>query len=189
MHDPEPVTHWLSRARAGDEEALRKLWRHYFQRLARLARGRMAVLSRSVYDEEDAALSAMHSFFRGMKEDRFPQLDGRHNLWRLLVVIVSRKISRRRQMATAGKRGGDATTDAGLLDALDREPTPDFVAEMLDDLQQRLASLPDHGLRRIALFTLDGLTQAEIAQAMNCTVRTIHRKLDTIRAVWEDAPP
>ena len=35
--------------------------------------------------------NAFHSFFRGVAAGRFPQLDDRDNLWRLLVVITARK--------------------------------------------------------------------------------------------------
>lgn len=194
MDESSPVTQWIERARMGDQAAMEELWRHYFARLARLARSRMALMSRGVYDEEDAALSAMHSFFRGMREDRFPQLNDRQNLWRLLVVIASRKVSRRREQQGTLKRGGDGQPAASLDPAqianlIDHEPTPDFVAEMMDDLQARLDLLPDQTLRRIALLTMDGLSQAEIAETMRCTVRTIRRRQEAIRAVWEDADP
>lgn len=198
MDDNNPVTKWIELARAGSDEAVGELWRHYFAKLTRLARNRMALLSRGVYDEEDAALSAMHSFFRGARDGRFPQLNDRDNLWRLLVVITSRKVSGRRQIEGAQKRGGSANEDStpivtysqpDMLEVIGREPTPDFVAEMFDDLQARLQLLPDQTLRRIALLTMDGLTQTEIATALNCTVRTIRRKQDAIRAVWEDSDP
>jgi DNA-directed RNA polymerase specialized sigma24 family protein len=196
MDELNPVTKWIERARTGDDEAVGELWQLYFARLTRLARGRMALMSRGVYDEEDAALSAMHSFFRGVKAERFPQLKDRHNMWRLLAVITARKVNRQRQVNGAAKRGGTegsgSVTVGGsseILDVIDHEPTPDFVAEMLDDLQARINLLPDDTLRRIALLTMDGLTQVEIAKSMNCTVRTIHRKLEAIRAVWEDADP
>lgn len=194
MNDLNPITQWLERARRGDDDAAAQLWRHYFARVTRLARGRMAAMSRAVYDEEDAALSAMHSFFRGMHEERFPQLTDRHNLWRLLSIITARKVHHRRRAVGALKRGADAdgavaepAGDWELLNIIDHEPTPDFVAEMLDALQTRIDLLPDATLRRIALLTLDGFTQIEIAKQLSCTVRTIHRKLEAIRSVWEEA--
>ena len=48
-------------------------------------------MPRVAADEEDVALSAFDSFCRGAQRGRFPQLDDRDNLWRLLVVITSRK--------------------------------------------------------------------------------------------------
>ena len=46
---------------------------------------------RRAADEEDVALSAFDSFCRGAEQGRFPQLDGRDDLWHLLVVITVRK--------------------------------------------------------------------------------------------------
>jgi DNA-directed RNA polymerase specialized sigma24 family protein len=34
---------------------------------------------------------------------------------------------------------------------------------------------------------MEGYTSAEIAQKLNCTVRTVERKLRLIRQVWEEA--
>jgi ECF sigma factor len=36
-------------------------------------------------DEEDVVQNAFHSFFQGLARGRFPQLNDRDNLWRLLV--------------------------------------------------------------------------------------------------------
>ena len=43
--------------------------------------------------------------------------------------------------------------------------------------------LTDPGLRQIALWKLEGYTNPEIAERLECTLRTVERKLD--RAYWE----
>ena len=53
---------------------------------------------RRASDEEDVALSAFQSFYQGIARGRFPQLEDRDNLWRLLITITARK---RRLMPTA----------------------------------------------------------------------------------------
>ena len=189
MNDPIPITHWIDRARLGDDDAILELWKHYFAQLSKLARSRMSRMCLGIYDEEDAALSAMHSFFRGVRMGGYPELNDRISLWRLLVVITNRKISRRRQIDSSQKRGGQSAgiwSNLEFVEIIDQMPTPEFASEMLDELQQRLNALPDEQLRRIVMLTLEGLTQPEIAQIMKCTDRTIRRKLDAIRAVWED---
>jgi len=40
------VTHWIGRLKAGDPSAAQKLWEAYFQRLVRLARGRLRTAPR-----------------------------------------------------------------------------------------------------------------------------------------------
>ena len=45
----------------------------------------------------------------------------------------------------------------------------------------------DDDQRAIAIAKLEGLTKPEIAKRMNRALRTIERKLQLIRAVWEQA--
>jgi DNA-binding CsgD family transcriptional regulator len=47
--------------------------------------------------------------------------------------------------------------------------------------------LKDPDLRQIALWKLAGYTNAEIATQLDCTLRTVERKLERIRAHWETA--
>jgi DNA-directed RNA polymerase specialized sigma24 family protein len=50
-----------------------------------------------------------------------------------------------------------------------------------------LLGLLDDDQRTIAIAKLEGLTNPEIAKRMNRALRTIERKLQLIRAVWEQA--
>jgi hypothetical protein len=59
-------------------------------------------------DQEDVALSAFDSFCRNAEEGRFPHLDDRDNLWRLLVVITARKASKLVRAEGRLERGGAA---------------------------------------------------------------------------------
>src|SRR5258708_31897584 len=79
------ITHWIGELARGDaDEAARHLWDRYFDRLVGLARSRLRAVQRGAADEEDAALSAFDSLCRGVTAGRFPRLDGREDLWRLL---------------------------------------------------------------------------------------------------------
>ena len=75
-----------------------------------------------------------------------------------------------------------------MSEILGREPTPEFAAEMSDQLQlllQRLDSTGDPDLQRIALLKLDGYTTPEIAERIGCVGRTIERKSNLIAKLWE----
>ena len=74
------VTHWIQALRGGDPDAAQKLWERYFPRLVGLARKRLQGARRRVEDEEDVALSAFKSFWRGARQGRFPQLADRNDL-------------------------------------------------------------------------------------------------------------
>src|SRR5262249_9759250 len=89
------ITARVGGPKAGDPDAAEALWRRYFARLVGLARARLAATRRlgADADEEDAALSAFNSFCDGAARGRFPILGDRDDLWRLLVVLTSRKVS------------------------------------------------------------------------------------------------
>jgi DNA-directed RNA polymerase specialized sigma24 family protein len=201
MSSEQPsVSLWLQQLQSGDREAAEKLWQRYFARLVGLARTRLQGLPRRVADEEDVALSAFDSFCRGAEQGRFPRLDDRDNLWRLLVTITARKayqlgLSHRRQ-----KRGGEAVLDeaalagpddpgagaAGLDQLLSREPTPEFAAQAAEDFERLLAALPLEELRAVARWKMEGYRNEEIAAKLGCAPRSVERRLHVIRAVWEE---
>ena len=180
-----PITQWLRAARNGDPDAQNALWNHYFGQVVRLARGRMFALQGIVYDEEDAAVSAMHSVFRGLQTGRFPDLHDRHNLWRLLVTITRRKVRAQWRRESAAKRDAKPdNSDASIEQIICDNPTPEFVNEVMDETERLLSLLDDDLLRRIALLRLDGFTYDEIAQQLDCATRTVSRKIDRIRDIW-----
>ena len=89
--DVGSVTRWFGPLKAGDHDAARQLVQRYFEALARRARDRLRDAPRTAENEEDVALSTLDSFCRGVKLGRFPQLDDRHALWRILVKILDRQ--------------------------------------------------------------------------------------------------
>src|SRR5262249_48806595 len=139
------VTVWFGYLKAGDDIAAERLWERYFHELVRLARAHLHSKPRGAVDEEDIALSAFNSFCRGAEQGRFPRLDDRGNLWRLLVTITARKVVELVERECRQKRGGGRVRNeadlagpeseagvAGLDQAVDREPTPEFAALMAD---------------------------------------------------------
>ncbi len=187
MSDP-PITKWISGARERDEGSEQALWNYYFQQVVRLARTRMFGLQGIVYDEEDAAISALGSLFRGLREERFPRLHDRHNLWRILVVITTRKLRAQWRRETAGRRHQERVElregKVGINEIIDNDPTAEFVAEMMDETESLLEKLGENTLRRIVLMRLDGMTNNEIASRLGRTTRTVERKMERIRRIW-----
>ena len=118
--DSGSVTHWIGALRGGDLDAAQPLWERYFARLVRLAQARLGTRrgQAAAEDEEDAALSAFDSFCRAATEGRFPRLDDRDDLWRLLVAITERKATDQMRRARRVKRGGGRVrTEADLAPA------------------------------------------------------------------------
>jgi RNA polymerase sigma factor (sigma-70 family) len=193
----DDVTHWVHRLSTGDERAAQQIWEAYFDKLMRLARRRLEGMPRRDADEEDVALSAMNSFFSGAKAGRFPQLNDRTDVWKLLVTITLRKAFARQKRHHAEKRGGgrqrgesvfhsDADAEsAGIEQYLAKDPTPEAVAIMTETCNDLLNQLGDETLRTIALYKFEGYTNEEIAQKIGCVERTVERKMARIRDKWD----
>jgi len=196
------VTHWLGALKAGDRAAAQPLWERYFQRLVQLARQKLRAGRRggADADAEDAALSVLDSFCDGAARGRFPRLDDRDDLWRLLVAIATHKVTDHARRHGRQKRGGGRILDeaalvgprpgggpAGLDALVGAEPTPSFAALVAEQYRRLLEGLGDASLRRIALLKMEGYTLDEIAAQLGCARRTVVNKLQLIRMRWERA--
>jgi RNA polymerase sigma factor (sigma-70 family) len=191
-------TRLIERLKTGDEAATQKLWNRYFERLVRFARKHLRQSPRRAADEEDVALSAFKSVCIGARAGRFPQLSDSDNLWRLLVVITSRKAvdqikhERRlrrgggRVVGESGLRDAGSSTDVRGFDAIiSQQPTPQFAAEVAEQYTRLLDQLGDQKLRDIAMLKLENFTNEEIAARLGCGLRTVARRLVEIRKTWE----
>jgi RNA polymerase sigma-70 factor, ECF subfamily len=178
------------------EAAARLVWGRYFHELLSLARNHLSARIRSREDEEDVLQSMYKSFYLRQRRGDF-DLANRDQLWSLLVQITLRKARNtstrhlqrkrdvRRENAPAAGRC-DADSKATILDEIDSDgPTPAEAALMNEALERRFQMLKDPELRQIALWKLEGYTNPEIAAQLECTVRTVERKLERIRAYWE----
>jgi RNA polymerase sigma factor (sigma-70 family) len=192
--DSGSITGWIDALKDGDPEAPNVLWRLYFERLVRLAQRRLVASPHlAVEDAEDAALSAFRVLCNGVGHGRFEQLHDRVDLWRLLTAITIKKVLSQQQRHGRGKRdaGARAAGDdpfhsplADLAQAIDQEPTPETALLIEEEFQILLASLDDETLEQIAVWRMEGLSNAEIAARRGCAVRTVERKLERIRATW-----
>ena len=120
MSSDGSVTHWVGLLKGGDRDAARPLWERYFRDLVARARASLRRKPPLGHDEEDVALSAFGSFCRAAEAGRFPDLDGRDGLWRLLLVFTARKVSNLARREGRQKRGGgkvQAETDLDVKNA------------------------------------------------------------------------
>jgi len=188
------ITGWIDSLKEGDPEAPNVLWRLYFERLVRLAERRLGSAPHlAVEDAEDAALSAFWVLCKGVGEGRFKQLHDRVDLWQLLTAITIKKVLSQQQRHGRQKRGADARPAhddrfgppmPALTEATGKEPMPETTALIEEQFQLLLASLDDEVLEQIAVWRMEGLSNAEIAARKGCAIRTVERKLERIRATW-----
>lgn len=182
MPDAGSVTIWLGRLRGGDPEAADRLWERYFGRLQGLARLKLPSALRHNGSAEDVALDAFASLWRGAENGQFPQLAGREQLWRLLVVITARKAYR--LVRTEDRERAAPAPAWELEEVLAREPEPGFEAQAAEECQRLMALLGDSRLEAVARWRLEGLTVPEIASRLKCSPRTVDRKLALIQTLW-----
>lgn len=205
MSDSGSVTHWIVALKDGDLAAAQPLWKRYYRQLVALARNKLRSSRRREADEEDVVQVAFQSFFRAIAEGRFPELSDRDGLWRLLVFITAKKALKQLTYEQRQKRGGTSRPATGIdtigafengpdgeaiADIVDREPTPEFAVQVVDECRRLLASLGDETLQQVAVWKMEGYGNDEIAGKLGCSRRTVARKLEAIRIIWnkEQAP-
>jgi len=187
----ESTTFWVQELQAGNREAAQQLWERYYSRLVGLARKRLSrAPGLGLADEDDIAQSAFASFYRAAEQGRFPRLADRNDLWRLLIVIAQRKISCRIRHQTRKKRLPTQEQTTGPAEHIDLdavagdEPTPEFCVAAVESFCQLLGQLDDSTLRSLALLKMEGYTNQEIAERLDCSESTVERKLRRIRLQW-----
>jgi RNA polymerase sigma factor (sigma-70 family) len=201
MSSEGSVTRWVTALKGGDPGAAQPLWERYHRQLITLARRKLQASRRRAADEDDVVQNAFHSFFQGVARGRFPQLSDRDNLWRLLVVITARKAldqlahehSKRQGGGTLGgesriSSGGPPWDEAAIEQVVGDEPTPEFAAQVAEEYQRLLDVLGDDSLRQVAVLKMEGCTTDEVAERLDCSRRTVARKLETIRIIWSNEP-
>src|SRR5437588_4031477 len=197
MSSEGSVTRWVTALKGGDSAAAQALWERYHRQLVALARQKLRAARRREADEEDVVQSAFHSFFQGVARGRFPQLNDRDNLWRLLVVITARKALDQVAHEHSLRQGGGTVAgetripsegtewdDPAIEQIVGEEPTPEFAAQVAEQYQRLLDLLGDDTLRKVAVWKMEGLTNDEIAERLDCSRRTVARKLEAIRVIW-----
>lgn len=170
----------------GSEGAAQVLVQRYLVRLTALARSRLSRKLARRLDPEDVVLSAWRSFFVAADAGRL-SVPADDNLWPLLVTLTLRKLARQSARHGAKRRFLKDEIYQENLDfwqeAVSREPSPQDAALVVDEVKSLMTQL-DATDREILSRRLRGDQQSEIAQALNCSERTIRRSLQRIRALF-----
>jgi RNA polymerase sigma factor (sigma-70 family) len=200
MDQDGSVTRLIQLIRSHDpavrDRAAQLIWQRYFRNLLELARKNLDRRVRRRVDEEDVLQSMFQSFCVRQGRGEF-ELADRDELWRLLVTITLRKARNAVNKHGRGKRDIGREQDTALmvgdepiwpgwaLEQMDAAgPSPAEAAVLNEELERRLEALADPELRQIALWRLEGYSNREIADRLECTERSIERKLGRIRSLW-----
>lgn len=77
-----------------------------------------------------------------------------------------------------------AGTPVEMLDLVDREPEPEFVAMFNENLALAMRGLAEP-TREVAILRMEGYEVREIAQQLDISVSSVERKLRVVRDAWE----
>ena len=182
------VTSWLVALRDGESVAAELLWEFLKRRLLQFASGQIRVAS-PIYDEDDVALSAFNTLCDGVQKGRYSKVRNRDELWRLLAVITMNKARERAAHESRQRRGGVSTPvslDAVSPQLFSLESNPEFVTLVQEECEQLLERLVKPELKVVAMLKVEGYTNEEIASSMECSRRSVQRRLNLIRDIWSD---
>jgi DNA-directed RNA polymerase specialized sigma24 family protein len=192
------VTIWIDGIKEGEDSAAQyAIVNRYWAKLEALARKylRDKYPLGGIHDENDALNRAFDTLFRRAKANRFPELNDRDDLWRLMVAITIRKVQKGIRADRSRKRGGGDVVTLGelasvddLRDSLivDAEPSPEDAIGAVEEINRLLNKLANNNLRTIALLKWEGLTDEEIAIRLNRNRRWVVRQKALIRQAWID---
>lgn len=195
MNSDPQISLLLHQAKDGDEKAIRRLFEYYYPKLARFAENKIQGAPRQMADGEDVAACAIASFYKAARLGRFPDLQDRKSLWRLLMKLTARKaIDHWRREMAEGHGGGNVQNEPfpddsnAAIPSLDQwvinENSPEFEVMMVEACSERLKVLKPQ-LQDLALAKLEGYTNREVGERLGMTERAVEYGLKVIRKKWK----
>jgi DNA-directed RNA polymerase specialized sigma24 family protein len=192
------VTNLIYQVKKGDAAAAQELFARYSRRLLGLARANLRGKHLCVADEEDVVNLALAGFFLGAARGQYTKLHDRDDLWHLLAKITKRKAQRlvaeqeRQKRRPGGQRRATPSPGSGITlranipveHIADPTPPPDLEVVANERIEYLLSRLGNARLRSIAIWKWEGFSNEEIAAMLGCCSRTIGRKLELIRTIW-----
>jgi DNA-directed RNA polymerase specialized sigma24 family protein len=193
------VERLIVQLKEGDDRALAPLGERYFERLVKVARGRLPVGSpgRVEGGSMDAALDALQSFHSRLRQGEYGWVTSRGDLWKLLVTMTRNKAINESRRASAERRHphqgivrgsemvGDNGTGCSLEDVVTEVPTAEMAIELAERIERIHRALDDPELSRVFQLRLEGYSREEISEAIDRAVRSVTRKLEIVRQAVE----
>lgn len=196
MPDEGTVTRLLLQLRDNDSEvrnrAASELIRRYTPELLSLIAGRMQRFLHQRIAPEDILQDVLLSFCKRLGEGGF-DLKNRDQFLNLIVTIALNKLcsaARREQRQRRDVRRelslNSPDEDGGLaIDPIDPHSSPpDVVTEIAEEIERLLTMLPVE-CREVASLRLEGFSTKDIARKVNRTCRTVERRMELIRELWQ----
>jgi DNA-directed RNA polymerase specialized sigma24 family protein len=120
---------------------------------------------------------------------RFPRLNDSTDLWKILITITERKAINQAKFASRIRRTAEGRS-VSFVDAKHGEsvsPSPWFCTQVAELYLELVGALGDDTLRSIVGWKIEGYTNEEIAAKLDCSLRSVERKLSIIKRKWIEA--
>lgn len=172
------ITALLARAGAGEREAFDAIFERLYPELQRIARARLAGHARS--GEVQTTVLVNECYLRMLQGGRLTPQDRAHFLgyashaMRSVMVDIVRAQGRQR-------RGGDAEHVTLVTAVADNASLAEEQILDVDRALDELAKLDERLVRVVEMRYFVGMTDAEIAQALGVTDRTVRRDWEKAR--------
>lgn len=183
--EDRPDLRLVEKCQDGDAAAFEELVHRYKNRVYNVA-------YRFLGNHEDAQDVAQEVFIRAYKGIRTFKGTAKVSTW---LHSITGNLAKNRIRDSHRKGRGQGTSIEALMEKpahepfADGGPTPEDSArkaELDGALQQCLGELPEHYRMAFVLRTFDGLSYAEIADAMDCPPGTVKSRLNQARALLRD---
>ncbi len=182
--DDQDFAALMERVRQGSDDAIRELVEIYGPHIMRAVRRTLNRQMRSKVDSVDFTQAVWASFFAN--RTAIEALDQPEALIGFLVKVARNKVvdefrrlfnTKKHNLNRERSLNGSAALEAGFVAA--RMPTPSQVAVGHELEERLLAGQPPH-YQQILRFRQQGMTQEEIAERMQLSVRTVQRVLQRL---------
>jgi RNA polymerase sigma-70 factor, ECF subfamily len=174
------------RSRAASELVLR-----YTPELLALITGRMQQRLQQRLAPEDILQEVFLSFCARQQRGEF-DLANRDQFLSLIVTIALNKIcsaarrERRQRRDVRRERPLESGSDERPgIDPADHRAPPDVATEIAEEVESLVGRLPLE-CREVVLLRLEGQTVEEIARKIDRTPRTVERRLERVRGMWDN---
>ena len=191
--EPGSITQWLQRLQDGESDAAKEIWSRYYPRVIRLAAIQLIKSDDRSIDEEDVAQSTFRTVYLAVMNGKYPDIEDRRDLWRLLLVSTLNRVRRHYRDSRTLKRSVNelVTQDQTRRRLLLEISGPDAQAEMADLIETLFLRLdqedPTGELRKIALLQLEEHSASAIARRLKRRKNHVLQRIRLIRILWEES--
>ena len=177
----------IERVRHGDSDAFEVIYYHCIGKVQNLCCCRLRWADRCIHFEEDLASEIMTSIWESLCDSRTEWATS-GELWQAMHRLVFERCINRVKYNSRNKRRNGLELRVLFDELYGHRVWAIGVAEVdaRDLIDALLEKLPDNELREFVLLKLLGLTNDQIADQWQVTIRTVQRRMDAVWQLFDD---